>query len=309
MQIKFILNKIKAIYSLECEIPNLNSVSTVSNPKNNSLIFCLEYKKKYEDLLSKVSNSLILVNNDANIKSGLSDKNLFVYVTNPRMEYVNILNSCVDFDHNSYPSDIYYINPESSVDASCVIEPFVFIDKGVQIDKFCHIKSGTKIYRNVTIGKNCVIGANTVIGDIGFGIERDNDDNWRRIPIDGRPMKMPHYGGVTIGNNVEIGALNTIVSGAIEPTVVEDNVKTDDHVHIAHNCKIGNGVIITAAAELSGGVKIGSNSWIGPNSSIFQQIKIGRKCVVGIGANIFRDMNDKDVFMGVPAKKIKINNE
>jgi len=309
MQIKFNLNKIKSNYGLECDVPSIKSVSTASNPQNNSLIFCLEYNKLYEDLFTKVNNSLILVKKEAKVKSAISKKNLIIYSTNPRLEYVNILKNCVDFTQVSYSSESYFINPDSCVDKSCLIEPFVFIDKGVNIDKFCHIKSGAKIYSNVNIGENCVIGPNTVIGGIGFGIERANDEIWRRVPLDGRPMKMPHFGGVTIGNNVEIGALNTIASGAIEPTLLEDNVKTDDHVHIAHNCKIRNGVVITAAAELSGGVEIGDNSWIGPNSSIFQQIKIGRKCVVGIGANIFRDMKDKEVFMGIPAKKIKNNNE
>ncbi len=309
MRINFFLSKIKSIYNLECEIPLINSVSTLSNPKNNSLIFCIEYKKKYDDLLLKISNSLILVNKDAKILPTISDKNLVIFTTNPRKEYVNILNNCVEDNQMSYPSNSYYIDPDAIVDSGCVIEPYVFIDKNVKIGESCHIKSGAKIYSNVSIGKNCVVGSNTVIGDIGFGIERINDAKWERIPLEGKPMKMAHFGGVSIGNDVEIGALNTIVSGAIEPTLIENNVKTDDHVHIAHNCKIRNGVVITAAAELSGGVEIGTNSWIGPNCSIFQQIKIGRKCIVGIGANIFKDMKDEEIYMGIPARKITKNNE
>ena len=309
MDIKFIISKIKNIYEVESNIPLINIVSTLTNPKNNSLIFCIEYKKQYEELLSSVKNSVIIVNKEAKITSNISDNNLIVYVTNPRMEYVYILNNCVEDDGASYPSESYYVDPDAIVDSTCIIEPYVFIAKDVQIGKCCHIKSGAKIYSNVILGDNCVVGCNTVIGDIGFGIERINDGKWERIPFSGKPMKMPHYGGVRIGNNVEIGALNTIVSGAIEPTIISDNVKTDDHVHIAHNCKIEDGVLITATAELSGGVKIGSNTWIGPNSSIFQQTKIGRRCIVGIGANIFKDMKDDEVYMGAPARRIKKNQD
>ena len=48
---------------------------------------------------------------------------------------------------------------------------------------------------------------------------------------------MKHYGGVIIGKNADIGALNT-TGGVIEPTILDNNVVTDDHVHIAHNCRI-----------------------------------------------------------------------
>ena len=309
MHIKFVESRIKNVYKLDCDIPLINAVSTLTNPKNNSLVFCVEYKKEYEDLLLSIRDSLILVNKEAKITPKISDKNLIIYVTNPRMEFTYILSNCIESDRVSYPPDSYYIDPDAIVDSTCRIEPYVFIANNVQIGEFCHIKSGAKIYSNVTIGNNCVVGSNTVIGDIGFGIERINEDKWERIPFNGKPMKMPHFGGVKIGNNVEIGALNTIVSGAIEPTLIEDNVKTDDHVHIAHNCMIKNGVLITAAAELSGGVEIGENSWIGPNSSIFQKVKIGKRCTVGLGANIFKDMDDEEVFMGVPGRRIKKDNE
>ena len=307
--IKFIVSEIKKRYKVECNIPLINAVSTLTNPRDNSLIFCIQYKEQHDKSLSIVRNSVILVNKDAKITSNLTDHNVVIYVKNPRMEYVYILNNFVMEDGISYSSDSYYIDPDAIVDSTCKIEPYVFIARDVQIGRCCHIKSGAKIYSNVTLGDNCVVGCNTVIGDIGFGIERINDGKWERIPLSGKPMKMPHYGGVRIGNNVEIGALNTIVSGAIEPTIISDNVKTDDHVHIAHNCKIEDGVLITAAAELSGGVKIGDNTWIGPNSSIFQQTKIGRRCIVGIGANIFKDMKDEEVYMGAPARKIKKDNE
>ena len=309
MNIKFVISKIKNVYKLDCDIPLINAVSTLTNPKNNSLVFCIEYKKEYEDSLMSMQGSVILVNKKAKIKSNISDKNLVIYVTNPRMEFAYILNNCIENDGISYPSDSYYVDPGAIIASTCKIEPYVFIANNVKIGEFCNIKSGAKIYSNVTIGNNCVVGSNTVIGDIGFGIERINEGKWERIPFNGKPIKIPHFGGVKIGNDVEIGSLNTIASGVIEPTIIEDNVKTDDHVHMAHNCKIRNGVLITAAAELSGGVEIGENSWIGPNSSIFQKVKIGKRCTVGLSANIFKDMADKEVFMGFPGRRIKKNNE
>ena len=63
------------------------------------------------------------------------------------------------------------------------------------------------------------------------------------------PIRLPHLGRVVIGNNVEIGALNTIARGTLDDTYIGDNVKTDDHVHIAHNVYVGKNTIITACSE------------------------------------------------------------
>jgi UDP-3-O-[3-hydroxymyristoyl] glucosamine N-acyltransferase LpxD len=298
------IEELKKFYKIDNNLSEITAVSSISNPKSNSLIFCKLFKKSYIKQISKIENILLLVNQKAIIPKEIQKKNVVLFLKNPRMEYVYILNNFLLKEKIKYPKHSFFIDESASVDPSCVIEPYVFISKNVKIGKNCHIKSGVKILQNVEIGENSTIGANTVIGDIGFGIERINKREWERIPLDGDPMKMPHLGGVNIGKNVEIGSLNTIVSGAIDPTIIEDYVKTDDHVHIAHNCKIRRGVLITAAAELSGGVEIGEDSWIGPNCSIFQQKKIGKKCVVGLGANIFKDMKDGEIYIASPAKKL-----
>ena len=296
--------KLADFYKIQDPIPEVHSISSISNPKDNSLIFCKKLNPQYEKQLSNVKGSILLVNQDAIISETLVKNNLVLFVNNPRLDYVYILNNFMIRDDEKYPSTSFFIHDEADVHSTCIIEPHVFISRNVKIGKNCHIKSGVKIHENVQIGNCTTIGSNTVIGDIGFGIERINDKEWQRIPFDGEPMKMPHLGGVIIGDNVGIGALNTVVSGAIEPTLIEDYVKTDDHVHIAHNCKIRRGVLITAAAELSGGVEIGEDSWIGPNCSIFQQKKIGKRCVVGLGAAIFKDMKDGEIYIASPAKKL-----
>ncbi len=84
----------------------------------------------------------------------------------------------------------------------------------------------------------------SVIGEMGFGFERDEA---------GIPLRMAHLESVEIGNRVEIGSLNTVCRGTLNSTVIEDDVKTDDHVHIAHNCRVRRGAMLTAAVVLSGG--------------------------------------------------------
>ncbi|MGS0972984.1 MAG: DapH/DapD/GlmU-related protein [Candidatus Izemoplasmataceae bacterium] len=147
------------------------------------------------------------------------------------------------------------------------------------------VKQGAKILENTHIGDNSIIRENSVIGGHGFGVEKDEEGN---------NLKIPHFGGVIIGDNVEIGALNTVVSGTINPTVVEDYVKVDDYVHIAHNCKIGKNSIITAGVIFSGSVKIGENVWVGSNSTIKNSISINDDNLIGIGTVITKDICDNN---------------
>lgn len=301
---KLNLEKLKEDYNL-LNLENIDKVASLNNPKNNSLMFMLEYTEKEEIKLKDIKKSLLIVNEEANISKNIQSQNSIIFVDNPRREYIYILNKYNTEKKKNYIKELSYIAKNVVIGEDTIIEPFVFIDENVIIGNNCHIKSGVKIYKNVTIGNNCTIGANTVVGDIGFGIERMAPGKRQKISFEGIPMKMPHYGGVIIGDNVEIGALTTIVSGAIEPTLLEDYVKVDDHVHIAHNVKLRKGSLIVAAAEISGSTEIGENSWIGPNSSLMQKIKIGKNTIIGIGTNVLKSSEENEVLIGNPAKSLR----
>jgi acyl-[acyl carrier protein]--UDP-N-acetylglucosamine O-acyltransferase len=179
------------------------------------------------------------------------------------------------------------------------IDPTARIGENVVIGPGAQIGAGTRIHHNVVIGagvrigRDCVIKSGTVIGEQGFGFERDEN---------GVPIRMLHIGGVVIGDGVELGSLNTVCRGTLHDTVVEDHVKTDDHVHIAHNCHVGRGALLTACAELSGGVVVGAGAWLGPNCSIIQKVDIGPGAFVGIGAVVTRDVPANAKVAGNPAR-------
>lgn len=181
------------------------------------------------------------------------------------------------------------------------LHPTVVVGKGVFIDDDVTVGKGTIIGHNVVIssgvriGSDCLIKSGAVIGEDGFGFERDDA---------GVPVRLVHLGGVSIGDNVEVGSLTTVCRGTLSDTVIEDNAKIDDHVHVAHNVRVGRGALITACAEISGGVSIADGVWIGPNVSIMQKIKIGRGAFVGIGSNVIRSVSDGLVVAGNPARVI-----
>jgi UDP-3-O-[3-hydroxymyristoyl] glucosamine N-acyltransferase len=186
-----------------------------------------------------------------------------------------------------------FVADDAVIGEGTVIEPGAFVDHSVVIGSNVRVCAGAAIRSFTEVGDNTIIRENAVIGSEGFGFERD---------VDGTPIRLPHLGGVQIGRNVEIGALNSVCAGTIDPTIVEDNVKTDFLIHIAHNCVIGEGAIITACAELSGSVTVGRRVWIAPNVSITEGRQIGEGATVGIGAVVIKDVEPGAVVAGNPAK-------
>jgi UDP-3-O-[3-hydroxymyristoyl] glucosamine N-acyltransferase len=121
----------------------------------------------------------------------------------------------------------------------------------------------------------------------------------------GVPIRIPHLGKVIICNNVELGALNTVMRGTIDDTIVADNVKTDDHVHIGHNVRVGQGCLITACAEISGSAHIGEMTWLGPNCSVMNGITIGSNCFIGLGTVVNKSLPNSVIVAGCPARILK----
>ncbi|OOF21162.1 UDP-3-O-(3-hydroxymyristoyl)glucosamine N-acyltransferase, partial [Salinivibrio sp. IB872] len=213
-----------------------------------------------------------------------------IVADNPRLSFIKTLEflSCeIGFSTWQSPP---VIDPSATIGENVVIENGCVIGENTIIEHNVVLHKGTRIGKNSRIRSNCSVG-----GD-GFGFERLKD---------GTPIRFIHLGGVVIGDNVEIGALNSIARGTLSDTVVNDNVKTDNLVHIAHNCIVGENSLITACAELSGGVQIGKNVWIGPNAAMMQKIRIGDNSLVGLGAVVTKPVPENTIVAGNPAKKIR----
>ena len=292
------LNSIKN-YKISKDI-QISNVSTIKNPKNNSLIFTKKWSKEIEDKLININNSLILIKkNNTKISNNITKNNECIFVDNPRLEYAIILNYILSKQpkkdrHYKELNNRIIIGENVDVGKETIIEPFVFIDHDVQIGDNCILKVGVRICSNVLIGNNIIIGQNSVIGGTGFGIEKN---------INGALIRIPQISGVIIGSNVEIGALCTIVSGTIEPTIIEDNVMIDDHVHIAHNDIIRKGCTITGCSAIGGSVTIGEGSYLGINCSIINGITIGKNVLVGMGAVVRKSIKDNVIVAGKDAKQ------
>jgi UDP-3-O-[3-hydroxymyristoyl] glucosamine N-acyltransferase LpxD len=178
------------------------------------------------------------------------------------------------------------VDQHVEISAGVVIEPFCVVEQDVSIGRESILRSGVRVYSRVSIGEESVIGANTVVGHQGYGFVRDELGNKTRIP---------HLGGVAIGSYVEIGALVTVPSGTITPTIIEDHAKVDDHVHVGHNVRVARGASVTAGVIIGGSAVIDAEAWIGINSSIHDGRRVGSRSLVGMDVSLQHDLPENSV--------------
>jgi UDP-3-O-[3-hydroxymyristoyl] glucosamine N-acyltransferase len=150
----------------------------------------------------------------------------------------------------------------------------------------------------IKIGDNCQICETAKLGNEGFGFEPDEDGNLEFFP---------HFCGVIIGENVRIGSYSCVDRGNMRDTIIGDNVKIDNLVHVAHNVKIGKNTMVVAGTVLCGSVEIGDSCFIGANSVIRQHLKIGNNSIIGMGSVVTKNVPDNEIWAGNPARKLKDN--
>lgn len=264
----------------------------LSEAKPGSLIFAKRYSDEICEQLNALEKCLALVSQDFDGKLKVPH----ILCENARLDFAKSLVRF--FDRKVIPGvePTASIAPGAEIGEDCYIGHNVVIEDNVTVGNNCEILHGVVIAFGTVIGNDVRIKSNTVVGQKGFGFE---------VGDDGIPYVIPHTGGVIIGDHVEIGALNTVVAGTMSPTRIGDHVKTDDHVHIAHNVTLGRCTLVTACAEISGSVDIGRDVWLGPQSSIMNGITIGDGALVGLGAVVTKSVPEGATMVGNPARVLR----
>lgn len=172
------------------------------------------------------------------------------------------------------------------------------IGSHVTIGVGCIVGPGTvlhphvSLYSGVHLGARCVIRSGARVGSEGFGYA------W----IDGGHRKIPQVGGCVIGDDVEIGANTTIDRGSIGDTVVGRGTKIDNLVHVGHNVRIGEHVIVVAQVGVSGSTVIGDGAVLGGQAGLGGHLSIGAGARVGAQAGVMGDVAPGSTVSGYPAR-------
>ena len=233
---------------------------------------------KVEDPYSSFTKILELFNDDKSKRSGISDK--------------SDIDKSSTISKSSYVGSYTTIGKNSIVGDNCVIDNQVFIGDNVKIGNNCKIYPGTKILNDTIIGNSCIIHSSCSIGSDGFGFAPNDDGTYKKIP---------QTGNVVIGNNVEIGSNSTIDRATIGSTIINDGVKLDNQIQIAHNVEIGENTAIAAQSGIAGSTKIGKNCMIGGQVGIIGHLKIGDNVKIQAQAGVTSDVESNARITGTPA--------
>ena len=255
----------------------VRGLATLQEASSEQLSFLAnsQYRKYLAD--SKAA-AVLLTESDAQGFSGNA-----LIVSNPYLVYARLSHQ---FDPKpKAPAGIHptaviaedaSIDPSASIGPAVVVETGARIGAGVTLGAHCFIGARSVVgeggwlaprvtlYHDVTLGQRVVIQSGAVIGSEGFGFASDK----------GRWVKIAQIGGVTVGDDVEIGANTTIDRGALSDTRIGNGVKLDNQIQIAHNVQIGDHTAMAACVGISGSTRIGQHCTIAGGVGMVGHIEV-----------------------------------
>lgn len=170
------------------------------------------------------------------------------------------------------------IGARAVIGDNCIVGPGCVIGDDCVLDNGCELIARVTLVTRVKLGKRVRIHPGAVLGADGFGLAMDA----------GHWIKVPQLGGVQIGDDCEIGANTCIDRGALEDTVLDEDVRVDNLVQIAHNVQIGAHSAIAGSTGIAGSAKIGRYCLLGGSVGVVGHLEICDHVVV-TGRSVVRN--------------------
>lgn len=184
-----------------------------------------------------------------------------------------------------------YVGERAVIGAHAVLYPGVYVGDDASVGEATVIRANVVIEHGVRIGARCLIHAGSVIGADGFGFAPGQEGH----------AKIPQVGSVSIGDDVEVGALCTIDRGALESTLVGDGTKLDSHVHIGHGVRVGKHCILCAFSGVAGSAKLGDRVTLGGGAAVDNRVEMATGSTLGALSGMTKDATEAGVYLGFPA--------
>ncbi len=282
---------------------SFTKVGSLSGADTDCLAFLAN--PKYANQLADCKAAIVIV--APNAKGNLSALQTAIVVEQPYLYYARVTQLLAP------KPAITGIHPSAVIDPTAVIHEHasigvgVVIHAGAVIGQRCIIQAHCVVGENSSIGQNsllypnvviyadCMIGeraiihSGVVIGADGFGFA-PHEQGW---------LKIAQLGGVTIGNDVEIGSNTCIDRGAIENTVIGDGCKLDNQIQIVHNVKIGRFTAIAACVGIAGSAIIGERCMLGGAAGVLGHLSICDGVTLSAMSLVTRSIDKPGFYTGV----------
>ncbi len=219
-------------------------------------------------------------------------------VRDPRLAFAQVYARWFDRRGEAGVHPTAVIEAGAEVGPGCEVGAFAYVGSGVKLGMECVLGPRVVILPGTTLGNRVRVQAGAVLGSDGFGYVRGADGY----------LGFPQIGTLWIDDDVEIGANTTIDRGALGETRIGRGTKIDNLVHIAHNCTLGEDVIIAAQVGIAGSTVVGDGAILAGQVGLAEHVTIGPGVIVGAqgGVPTSKKLSGPgEVFWGTPARPIR----
>jgi len=304
-----------ALSDLGVPMPRIAGIGTLASAGPEEIAFLSN--PRYQHQLVGTRAAAVIVTADVAQALAASDtapSAIRVVCAHPYLLYARLAQWFDAARHPKQPASVHplavvapdaIIEDDVRIGPHCVIESRAHIARGTTLGPGCVVGAGSRVgpdsvlnarvtlYANVSIGARAIIHSGAVLGADGFGFAPD--------PTLGRGAwgKIAQLGGVTVGDDVEIGANTTIDRGALEDTVIGDGVKLDNQIMVAHNVRIGAHTAIAACAGIAGSTVIGSRCTIAGAAMLSGHLTVADDVHISGGTAVTSSISQPGRYTGV----------
>jgi UDP-3-O-[3-hydroxymyristoyl] glucosamine N-acyltransferase len=289
-----------------------NIVSKIDQGIPGSLTFLAN--PKYEEFVYSTKATVIIVPEDIELKQNVEAT--LIRMKNPYLGFCNILNHYFNpFNEKSgieegavvSPSakigKEVYIGSNSYISEDCQIEDRVKIFPNCYIGQNVKIGKGTVLYPNATVYFDCILGENVIIHS---GVVIGSDGFGHAPAEDGSYVKIPQIGNVIIENDVEIGSNSTIDRATMGSTVIEEGVRLDNLVQVAHNVRIKKHTVLAAQVGVSGSTTVGAYTQVGGQAGFAGHLEVADKSNIAARSGVLSNIEKEgQTVAGMPTQPIR----
>ncbi|MGQ9487182.1 MAG: UDP-3-O-(3-hydroxymyristoyl)glucosamine N-acyltransferase [Armatimonadota bacterium] len=233
-------------------------------------------------------------------------------VDSPRLAFLKVLQIFAPqpqhpegIDLNAVISPDADLGDDVAIGAGCVIEagarvgrgsvlyPLCYIGRDVQVGEECVLYPNVTLMHGVKLGNRVIVHSGTVIGADGFGY----------VTVEGVHHKVPHIGGVEIGDDVEIGANVCIDRAKTGVTRIGSGTKIDNLVHVGHNVQVGENCLLVAQVGIAGSSHLGRYVVLAGQVGVTDHVNIGDGAIVLAQSGVAGDLEGGQKYFGSPARE------
>ena len=292
----------------------LSGVASLQSASDGDLVFIEDEKDLPQALQSRAAAVIA-----GECATGKPSSKPLLIASQPRLAFARaavLLHPSTRHTAGAHPTAV--ISSSARLGEGVVVEAHVVIGDSTEIGDLTRVGAGSVIGENVRIGHGCnlyprvtiypgarlgdrvIVHAGAVLGSDGFGYARDK--------ASGRYEKFPQIGRLEIEDDVEIGANTTVDRGALEVTRIGRGTKIDNLVHIGHNVRIAENVVIAAQTGFSGSITVEKDAVIGGQVGVGEHATIGEGVMLGGQSGVLpkKILRGKGIaFWGTPAKPLR----